>query len=536
MTALWILYWSAAAGLFVYGVNCWFLVRCYRRHRDAELCRLAAVRNDYLARVPDGELPSVTVQLPLYNERFVAGRIIHAAARLDYPRAKLHVQVLDDSTDATSGIVARHVARYRAEGLRIDHVKRGSREGYKAGALRDGLAHSDAELVAVFDADFVPEPDFLRRTVPYFEDPTVGLAQTRWGHVNEATSPLTMAQAIAIDGHFGIEQAGRSWGGFFLNFNGTAGVWRRRAIDDAGGWHADTLTEDLDLSYRAQLAGYRIEYLLDVEVPAEIPADVSAFKSQQRRWAKGSIQTAMKLLPRILRARLGALRKVQAAIHLTHYLVHPLMLVIAVLAPVLLSAWEGRTAPLPFALMAGLLAVSACGPSALYLSAQRGLRTDWRRRILWLPVLMVVGTGITVSNTRAVLEALLGVKSGFVRTPKGAFEARRRRPSSGAYQLPIGTTFLFEAALCAWSLAGLWLYVRSGKYLIGPFLALYAAGFGTMAAASVLEAIRRRREARRPAVQSARDDVAESERSYDAVLTRVRADLTRRLEARGAGR
>jgi cellulose synthase/poly-beta-1,6-N-acetylglucosamine synthase-like glycosyltransferase len=534
ITAIWILYWLAAAGLFVYGVNCYVLVRSFRRHREPELRRLQTVRSDFAARIADADLPTVTIQIPVYNERFVVGRVIHAVARLDYPRDKFDIQVLDDSTDDTVEVIRRHVTHYRAAGLRIEHLRRGTRAGFKAGALRDGLALSRSELVAVFDADFVPGPDFLYRTIPFLEDPGVGLVQTRWGHVNEATSALTMAQSIAIDGHFGVEQAGRCWGGCFLNFNGTAGVWRRKAIDDAGGWHADTLTEDLDLSYRAQLAGYRIEYLLDVEVPAEVPADVSSFRSQQHRWAKGSIQTARKLLPSILRADLPWRTKVQAVIHLTHYLVHPLMLLIALLALPILLLWEGRVAPLPSALMAGILAVSACGPSALYLASQKALRKDWLRRIAWLPMLMLVGTGIAVSNTRAVIEALLGIRSGFVRTPKRALRPGAGRSPGHGYRVPLDLTFVFEAVLSLYTLSGAVLYFRTGKWLVGPFLLLYAAGFGMLAAASIREAVLRLRESR-PGTESpaGEDPVAESETAYREILAQTRDPLTEGVRFEG---
>ncbi|MHC4861744.1 MAG: glycosyltransferase [Planctomycetota bacterium] len=464
----------------------------------------------------------------------MAGRLLHAVAQIDYPRHLLEVQVLDDSTDETVELVREHVDHFRKQGLDVVQVLRSSREGYKAGALAAGLTTATGELVAVFDADFVPEPDFLRKTIPFFTDPTVGLVQTRWGHVNEDYSILTRAQAIAIDGHFGIEQAGRRWGGFFLNFNGTAGIWRRAAIDAAGGWTADTLTEDLDLSYRAQLEGYRIEYLLDVEVPAEIPADISAFKSQQRRWAKGSIQTAKKLIPKVLRAPLGPLQKLQAMIHLTHYMVHPLMLTIALLAPPLLVHWDGGPAPLPFAMMVVLLGLSACGPSILYMSALRELRTDWKSRVKWLPVLMIVGTGIAVNNTRAVLEAFLGIKSGFVRTPKRAISGRREGANAKSYRLPIDLTFVLEAYLAFYSLSGLFLYTLVGKYLIGPFLLLYSLGFGSMAVATLREAGRRRRDTSAAPAPKRRDPVRESEVAYGEVLADFHGAAATRVRFREA--
>jgi len=429
----------------------------------------------------------------------VLERLLRAVASFDYPRDRLDVQVLDDSTDDTSDIAARVVAELAAEGLDIHHVRRPHRSGYKAGALRDGMASARGELIAIFDADFVPQPEFLRETVPLLAQERVGLVQARWGHLNRDHSALTRAQALAIDGHFGVEQSGRCWAGWLLNFNGTAGVWRRRAIEDAGGWQADTLTEDLDLSYRAQLAGWRVEYAFDVEVPAEIPADIAAFKSQQRRWAKGSIQTARKLLPRVMRAPLPLMTRVQALLHLTHYLVHPLMLTVAALAAPILLGWRGAPIPAPvFWTLAVLLVIGTAGPSTLYVTSQRALRRDWLRRLRSLPLLMLLGTGIAVSNSRAVLEALLGVQSGFVRTPKASLtddDAPAVGPASGtanAYRLNGDLVFAIEALLAVYSGWGLSIYLERGRYLIGPFLALYTLGFAWVALLSLRERFRRR--------------------------------------------
>ncbi len=491
MVFVFICYWAAVFGLLVYGVNCYVLMRSFSRNFKHQVARLQRMRQEFWQRTNESELPSVTVQLPIYNERFVVGRLIHAAAALDYPHEKLEIQVLDDSTDGTCDVVAEHVDYYRKQGLQIEHVRREHREGYKAGALRDGMKVCRGELIAIFDADFVPEPDFLRLTIPFFDDSKVALVQGRWGHINPKFSALTRAQAVAIDGHFSVEQAGRRWGGYYLNFNGTAGVWRRTAIDDAGGWKADTLTEDLDLSYRAQLKKWKVEYAVDVVVPAEIPVDISAFKSQQRRWAKGSIQTAIKLIPSMLRSDESLGVKLQAMIHLTHYLVHPLMLSVALLAVPLLSYWTGDWGPLPFGIMLVGLVVGSTGPSALYVTAQRSLYKDWLHRLLAMPTLMLIGTGIAVSNTRAVLEALLGIKSAFIRTPKRALSGQDTQRKRAGYRLPLGLVFVLEAALavyCAW---GLSLYLQHGKYLIGPFLVLYAAGFAFVALCTLAEAVGR---------------------------------------------
>ncbi len=503
-TALLVTYWCAVTGLFVYGINCYVLCRKFFEHQDRERERRAAVRAAH-ARNPS--VPAVTVQLPLYNERYVARRLLEAVAAMDYPRDRLQIQVLDDSTDDTTARVAECVTRLRSDGVDIEHIRRTRRDGYKAGALRDGMLDARGEFIAIFDADFIPPPDFLTATLPFFDPPQalrrqaprrgrehhgIGLVQARWGHVNREYSWLTRVQALAIDGHFGIEQPGRCWAGYLLNFNGTAGIWRRKAIEAAGGWQADTLTEDLDLSYRAQLAGWSIEYLPDVEVPAEIPTDITAFKSQQRRWAKGSIQTARKLLPRVLRTKLPLVDKFQACVHLTHYLVHPLMLAVALLAVPVLWLWQGAFGASAFAIMALMLALGTCGPSTLYISSQRVLRTNWRRTLLTLPLLMLIGTGIAVSNTRAVAEALLGVPSGFVRTPKRNVVTQRSGSSGGGYRLPVDSLFVLEASLALYAGWGLALYLERDKYLIGPFLALYAVGFACVAVLSIRDTLARR--------------------------------------------
>lgn len=489
MTVVLLLYGIAVTGLCVFGVNCYVLCHRFLTRREERTAHAARVRARELWSSKAG-LPTVTVQLPVYNERYVVERILDAAAGLDWPADRLQIQLLDDSTDDTRERAAAHVEALRARGVDVEHVHRKLRDGYKAGALRDGLAHARGEFVAVFDADFVPQPDFLHRTLPFFSDELVGLVQARWGHLNRDDSALTRAQGLAIDGHFGVEQSGRCWGGYMLNFNGTAGVWRRTTIDDAGGWQADTLTEDLDLSYRAQLRGWRVEYLPDVEVPAEIPSDIGAFKSQQRRWAKGSIQTARKLLPRVWRAPLPFFVKLQATLHLTHYLVHPLMLTVALLAPILLLHGPGSLGPVAFGGLLVMLVLGTCGPTALYVASQRSLRPDWRRRILGLPVLMLLGTGIAVSNTRAVVEALLRIPSGFVRTPKSNSTGERQRPPRSRYRLGADPLFVAELAMSAWAAWGLWLYVQQGRWLIGPFLALYACGFAWVGLLSALDALR----------------------------------------------
>ena len=480
-----VLHGLAAAVLCAQGLNSYVLCRLHGKGRAAARERQARVADGAPATGDDAAWPTVTVQLPVFNERFVVERLLEAVTALDFPRDRLEVQVLDDSTDDTSERVAGLLPRLRAGGLAVEHRRREDRAGFKAGALAAGLRRSRGELVAVLDADFVPRPDFLRRAVPFFAaDPRLGFVQCRWEHLNADGNALTRAEALAIDGHFGVEQGARAWSGLLLNFNGTAGVWRRAAIDAAGGWSGDTLTEDMDLSYRAQLAGWGAEYLEDVTVPAELPATLTAFKSQQRRWAKGSIQTARKLLPRVLRSGLPARVKLQAALHLTHYLVHPCMLLVVLTAPFVRPFWERAGTAWAVALSVALVALGSCGPTTLYVTACRGLRRP-RRRLLALPTLMLVGTGVAVSNTRAVLEALLGVPSGFVRTPKRRLEGRQR--ARDGYRLPFDSHWLLEGLLAAWAAWGVVAHLAPGRWWPGPFLTLNALGLGLVAAVTAWE-------------------------------------------------
>jgi cellulose synthase/poly-beta-1,6-N-acetylglucosamine synthase-like glycosyltransferase len=467
-----VIYFSAAAGLLLYGMNCYVMIRLFlRRRRGAQ----QMVRDVYARaekRIEAGDLPAVTTQIPIFNEMNVTERVIEAACAMHYPAGLHEVQILDDSTDETSGLIDKLVARLTLEGHNVQVVRREQRQGFKAGALRIGMERTKNEYFAVFDADFVPPVDFLLKTVPFFlENEQLGLVQARWGHLNDRESWLTRAQSIGIDGHFMVEQSARSWNGLFMNFNGTAGIWRREAIEAGGGWQWDTLTEDMDLSYRMQLVGWTTVYLPDMVVPAEIPEVVSAFKNQQFRWAKGSIQTAIKLLPTVLRAPVSPFRKLQAFFHMTHYMVHPLMLTMSLLALPVLLTLKLRLGPLLFTVFAVGLLLAMIAPSTLYMVSQRAAYPDWRRRVLFLPMLMVMGVGLAVSNTRAVFEALIGRESGFVRTPKrGDKELKRYRaglPWSALVEISIGL-------YCAYSLG---VYMYEGMYLVGPFLALYSAGF-----------------------------------------------------------
>jgi cellulose synthase/poly-beta-1,6-N-acetylglucosamine synthase-like glycosyltransferase len=479
-----LLHGLAACGLFLYGMNCYVMLFLHRRAWKKVLQHETAVQQSWEASPP--QYPRVTVQLPIYNERYVLQRLVEAVARLGYPRAQLEIQILDDSTDETTAIARRLVERYRHLGFDITLQHRSHRHGYKAGALAEGLTRATGEFIAIFDADFVPAPDFLLRTLPFFQDPTVAMVQTRWGHLNRPYSRLTLAQAFGIDGHFGVEQTARCGAGLFMNFNGSGGIWRRQAIDDAGGWQADTLTEDLDLSYRAQLRGWHLQFVPDVVCPAELPVQMSGVKSQQHRWAKGSIQTAKKLLPRVLQADLPRFTKGQAVLHLTNYLVHPLMLWTALMMP-----WLPQDTPIsvlhtPLLTTVGNLCATV-GPASLYLYAQRQLYPDWPHRLWSFPYLLIFGTGIALSNTKAILEALCNVGGAFVRTPKFRIEHPSDTWVGKHYRVAFPWLSLGELGLAVYSGYGIYLAVHQGTYLLIPFLLLYTLGFAAVAGLSLYE-------------------------------------------------
>lgn len=476
-----VLYLAVGACLFVYGAHAWLMTLLHHRHR-----RRPALPNDR-----GSERPVVTVQLPLYNEFYVAERLIDAVCAFDWPRDRLDIQVLDDSTDDTAEVVARLVADRRAEGFHIRHLRRRDRTGFKGGALREGLAAADGDFVAVFDADFLPPADFLSRTIPCFADPGVGMVQARWGHVNENYSLLTRVQAVALDGHFLVEQTARNRSGAFINFNGTAGVWRRTAILDAGNWQDDTLTEDLDLSYRAQLRGWRFVFLPEVVCPAELPADVDGFKGQQFRWAKGSVQTATKLLPGLLRSRLPVFVKFQAFIHLTNHAVYPLLLLLALLSLPALVLYEAHAEVRGLFQWATLFIVASLGHPVLYLYSQSRLKRDWPRQLLVLPALVATGMGIALNNVRAVVEALAGVSSPFLRTPKYDLTRRTDEWKSKRYRVPASALAMAELALGLYVTAALTFAVMHRQWLVAPFLLLYAAGFLAIGGTSLLRALDR---------------------------------------------
>ncbi|OGG54800.1 MAG: glycosyl transferase family 2 [Candidatus Handelsmanbacteria bacterium RIFCSPLOWO2_12_FULL_64_10] len=466
-STLLILYCIVLGLLLIYGAHRGFIVHLYyrNRHRTPE------------PPAPPDVWPTVTVQLPVYNERYVVERLIRSVAAMDYPRDRLDIQILDDSTDDTAQIAETCVEALRREGYRVFHVRRGSREGFKAGALAEGLKTAGGEFIAVFDADFVPPEGLLRRVIPHFGDPGVGMAQVRWGHVNRDYSLLTKVQAIFLDGHFVMEHGARSRSGLFFNFNGTAGVWRRRCIEEAGGWQGDTLTEDLDLSYRAQLCGWRFVFLPDVVAPAEIPVDVNAWKTQQHRWAKGSIQTARKLLPRVLKSDLPLRVKAESFFHLTgnfSYLLMALMAVLifpAILARAHMGWYRVLLVDLP------LFSMATFAVSSFYVCSQREISPAWRSQIKYLPCLMSIGMGISLNNARAVIEALWGHRTEFYRTPK--YRIERPGDTWRGKRYRIGRTWmpLVELLLCGYFTCLIGFCLRQGIYFPIPFLLMFGFGF-----------------------------------------------------------
>ena len=471
-------YFGILAILSIYGLHRFETIRGYFKHRKNATGE-PAVRFE--------QLPKVTIQLPLYNERYVLERLIDEVVKIDYPRELLQIQVLDDSTDDSSEFAAALCERYKNIGHPIEYHHRNNREGYKAGALQEGLKTATGEFCAVFDADFIPPTDFLTRTIHHFADPKVGVVQTRWAYLNKGFNFLTEVEAMLLDGHFILEHGARSRSGHFFNFNGTAGILRKAMIDDAGGWQHDTLTEDSDLSYRAQLKGWRFVYIPGLECPSELPVEIHGFQIQQFRWAKGLTQCAKKLLPSVLSADISKRLKFEAIMHLTPNVSYPLMIFVsALMLPVMIVRfymgwWQMLLLDFP------LIIASFFSLSAFYVIAQKELHPkNWKRSIMFLPMLMAVGVGLTLINTRAVMEALFNVKSGFVRTPKFAIEGnQQQRRVVTKYKRKSGWLPYFELAFGTYFLYMCWFAINTYNYASLPFLSLfvggyYWVGFGTL--------------------------------------------------------
>jgi cellulose synthase/poly-beta-1,6-N-acetylglucosamine synthase-like glycosyltransferase len=479
--ALLIPYFIVLTTLAAYGAHRYWMVYLYYKHRKNKTTKPP----DYFH---SDELPRVTVQLPIFNEQYIVDRLLDAVCRLDYPREKLDIQLLDDSTDETVEVARILVDRYATLGHPVKYLHRDNREGFKAGALAEGLKTARGELVAIFDADFVPPPDFLMKCIHYFTDPKVGMVQTRWTHINRHYSLLTEVEAILLDGHFVLEHSGRARSGVFFNFNGTAGMWRRSAIDEAGGWEHDTLTEDTDLSYRAQLKGWQFIYLQDVECPAELPVEMTAFKTQQARWAKGLIQVSKKILPRVLKSDVSRHQKIEAFYHLTANLSYPLMIVLSVLLmpAMIIRFYQGWFQMLYIDLP--LFMASTFSISSFYLVSQKELfPKSWPRSLLYLPLLMALGIGLTITNTRAVLEALAGKQTAFARTPKYRVESKKDKIFAAKYRKRLGWVPWIELLIGTYFALAVIYAIDNENYFTVPFLLLFVVGYWVTGLMSLLQ-------------------------------------------------
>jgi cellulose synthase/poly-beta-1,6-N-acetylglucosamine synthase-like glycosyltransferase len=478
------LYLVTLGVLALYGAHRSALLFWYLRHRREETVPRF--------RFDDVDLPAVTIQLPLFNEMFVVERLIDAVANVDYPRDRLEIQVLDDSTDATSAIARAQCDTLRKRGVDISYLHRDDRTGFKAGALQAGMGSAKGDFLLVFDADFVPGPDIVRDLIHYFTDRTVGMTQARWTHLNRDDSPLTRCQAMLLDGHFMIEHAARNRSGRFFNFNGTAGMWRKTAIATAGGWQHDTMTEDMDISYRAQLAGWKFVYAPHVSAPAELPADMNSFKSQQYRWAKGSVQTARKLLGAILRAPVGRRVKTEAFFHLTNNLAYVFLLVLAALQlPNMLI--RGEMAHPELLMLDVPLFLATCGSvAAFYVVAQSDLYGERWQALKRLPAMMALGIGLSINNGRAAVEGLFGRDVEFIRTPKhGAADGTPVRRAEG-YRGRWSWHNTIELGFGVYCTATLITAIVTESWASVPFLLLFCAGFTYVGVASLYEALRLR--------------------------------------------
>lgn len=472
-------YYAVLCGLAVYGLHRLFLVLIRPRRRTAPLS----------VPVP---LPVVTIQLPVYNEVYVLDRLVEAACSIRHPRHLLEIQILDDSDDATAPRARRLADEWRDRGFDVSWIHRANRNGFKAGALSEGLASARGELIAIFDADFVPPPDFLERTLPFFGDPKVGMVQGRWGHLNRDSSLLTRSQALLLDGHFFVEQQARAGSGRYFNFNGTAGVFRRRCIEDAGGWQADTLTEDLDLSYRAQMKGWRFVFANDVVCPAELPVEMNALRSQQHRWAKGSMQTAIKILPVLLRSRSALRVKVEALLHLTNNAAYLLLFLASLLLLPSLAARRGLG--WGFAIPDLIVFLAGTGSFGVFCAvSQKDRRLGTLAALAEFPAVMALGAGLALNNALAVLEALAGRPSEFTRTPKHRIEEERPRWEALLYHGKPSCLAAFEAVMAATFLAAIGWASREGLYASLPFLTLFAVGYGYVSAITLAQTLAIRR-------------------------------------------
>lgn len=463
--------------LVLFGLHKYFLLYLYMKHKNHPVLPLGKLNN----------LPKVTLQLPIYNEKYVIDRLLEAVCALDYPRELLEIQVLDDSTDETSSAAERLVQFYQRRGYNIQYIHRKNRVGYKAGALDTGLSRAEGEYVAIFDADFIPRPDFLKRTLPFFTDPNVALVQARWGHINRNYSLLTRIQSIFLDGHFIIEHTARNRSGRFFNFNGTAGIWRKQAILDAGGWQHDTLTEDLDLSYRAQLRGWKFVYMPDLVAPAELPVEVNAYKSQQHRWAKGSVQTAKKLLPLIFKSKIPLAVKLEASLHLMSNMTYLFMTIPSVLMPIILHVQLNRGWDWMVYLYLFVFFTASLSVIIYYLISQKESNPNWKEQLPYLPILMSLGIGLSINNAKAVLEALFNHRSEFRRTPKYKIERLTDSWRHKSYRANLNLLPFIELLLGSYFTLALVSLADRGLFVSIPFFILFQFGFVYLGAMSLIQ-------------------------------------------------
>jgi cellulose synthase/poly-beta-1,6-N-acetylglucosamine synthase-like glycosyltransferase len=462
------LYLLVVSLLFIYGLNFFYLSYISMKHRN-----ISSMKKDINT---SEALPLVTIQLPIYNELYVAERLIKAATEINYPSDKLEIQVLDDSTDKTVKLVSRQVHYYQEQGINIVHLHRVHRDGFKAGALAEGLEKAHGEYVAIFDADFLPKPDFLEKTIDSFQDENVAFVQTRWGHTNRDFSLLTLLQSLSIDAHFMVEQFGRNHKGFWFNFNGTAGIWRRSAIDDAGGWSGDTLTEDLDLSYRAFLKGWRAVYMRDVVAPAEIPVSFSALRRQRHRWARGSLECAIKLLPKVWNSTFPLITKIEGTLHLTGYFVHILLFLLSILYPIVILV----TAQIPelIALYGiGLIFnITAVAPFSFFLVAQLILGRRWYQSLPVLLFISIFGIGMMLNTVRAAFQILKRKPEAFERTPKFGVIEKGQQWIRKQYQIKLDSIVYFEILFALFNIGTVILGLYHANWIISIYAAMFAFG------------------------------------------------------------
>ncbi len=468
-------YFVALLILFVFGLHGFVMLFYHRKYKEVKHEPKPDFKCDAI----------VTIQLPLYNELYVVERLIDTICKIDYPKDKFEIQVLDDSTDETVSIAARVVEEKRKEGIDITHIHRKNRDGFKAGALKEGLKIAKGEYIAIFDADFIPKKDFLKKTLSFFTNENVGMVQTRWEHLNGDSSILTKAQSLALDGHFVIEQSVRNKAGFFINFNGTGGVWRKECIENSGNWHADTLTEDLDLSYRAQLNGWKFIFLKDFTSPAELPSEINALKTQQFRWTKGAIETAKKILPQLWRSKVPLRIKLQGTFHLTNNFVFPFILLAAILNVPLVFVKNSGSHELYFAVMS-VFVLAFISSFMFYLYSQKDIHSDWRKRIVLFPLFMAGSMGFAINNSRAVFEGLMNRKSEFVRTPKFKLVGEDGSWMDKKYlNNKLGLAVIVEMIMAVYCFIGVASSIYFLEIAVLPFQLLFFIGFSYVSITSI---------------------------------------------------